>query len=379
MGTQRVLFCAESVYQLFNAVTLRMTEQHENECDLMLGNATDWNGEMICRLKASNVFGNVYMPDTHTAEYRFWDMTPEEKQEAVDHPDLFFTDGAPVDELYGILFLPIDHMYWKMLYRYEVVHGLVPRIMMYDEGVRAYTMPLPMTDNKYYLSSDEYQKAPFASAIDAYYLYQPELYAVKDYAYELKSIPNPAENPDVRNKLIEIYGYEPMPEEKYIYLEDFFFADAYVTNDWELFEQLGALVGKDSIIVKRHPRDKFDRFTPMGYKTVGQSVVPWEIQLLSNDLQGKVLLSVSSTSILTPYIIFNSNMHVISLEKMFIGENPTHKDAAFSTFFSRLKDWVNEKEVRFHTPSSMDELIETLRYISMMNTLDAQEEGVGDE
>ena len=47
-------------------------------------------------------------------------------------------------------------MYWKMLYRYEVVHGLVPRIMMYDEGVRAYTMPLPMTDNKYYLSSDEY-------------------------------------------------------------------------------------------------------------------------------------------------------------------------------------------------------------------------------
>ena len=117
----------------------------------------------------------------------------------------------------------------------------------------------------------------------------------------------------------------------------------------------------------------------MGYKTVGQSVVPWEIQLLSNDLQGKVLLSVSSTSILTPNIIFNSNMHVISLEKMFIGEHPTHKDAAFSTFFSRLKDWVNEKEVRFHTPSSMDELIETLRYISMMNTLDAQEEGVGDE
>ena len=95
-------------------------------------------------------------------------------------------------------------------------------------------------------------------------------------------------------------------------------------------------------------------------------MVPWEIQLISNDLYSKVLISVSSTSILTPYIIFNSDMHVISLEKMFRGENPTHADAGFNKFFNTLKSKVNKTEVRFHSPSSIDELEHVLRYIKLI-------------
>lgn len=366
MRKKQVLFCAESVYQLFNAIILRMTEQQEADCDLLLSNITDWNEEMILRLKASGVFRHVTIPDIHTVEYRFWDMSLEEKLEAVKNPDLFFVDGLPLELTYSVLFFPIDHIYWKMLYWYEAIHGLQPKIMMYDEGVRAYTIDLPKTDQKNYLNCPQYQSAPFHKAVDTYYLYQPELYAICNHPYRLRQIPNPAEIPEVKEKLLDIYGHESMPEEPYIYLEDFFFADAFVTNDWALFTQVAELVGQKNIIVKRHPRDKYDRFTPFGYKTVGQAVVPWEIQLLCNDLRHKVLISVSSTSILTPFIIFNSDMHVISLEKMFIGDNPTHKDVAFGSFFNSIKAKINEESVRFHTPSSMEELREVLRYIQML-------------
>lgn len=365
MTNERVLFCAESVYQLFNAIILRMTERKEQECDIVLSNATAWQEDMIARLRETGVFGKVFMPDTHTVEHRFWDLDLEMKIKAVDDPSLFF-DSIPFQPIYGELFCPIDHMYWKMIYRYEVVNGLQPTIMMYDEGVRAYTMDLPATDRKRYLNGG-YKAAPFIDAVKAYYLYQPEVYSVTGYSYELRQLPNPAENPEVKSVLLKVYGYEQMPQEPYIYLEDFFFADSYITNDFDLFKCVAGLVGKENIIVKRHPRDKFDRFEPLGYKTVGKAVVPWEIQLLANDLRSKVLISVSSTSILTPYIIFNSNMHVISLEKMFIGENPTHKDAAFNAFFAKLKAKINEQNVRFHTPSSVDELTETIRYISLMN------------
>ena len=363
--SDRVLFCAESVYQLFNAIVLRMTERKDQACDIVLSNATAWQDDMILRLRETGVFGSVFMPDTHIVEHRFWDWDLEKKLKAVEDPTLFF-DDIPFEPVYQELFFPIDHMFWKMIYRYEVVNGLRPRIMMYDEGVRAYTMDLPLTDQKKYLAIDSYKAAPFVKAIQAYYLYQPDVYSVKDYSYELRQIPNPAQVPEAKKILLDVYGYERMPEEPYIYLEDFFFADAYITNDFDLFKQVVDLVGRENIIVKRHPRDKFDRFGPQGYKTVKQAVVPWEIQLLANDLRSKVLISVSSTSILTPYIIFDSDMHVISLEKMFVGENPTHKDAAFSTFFKKLKTKINEKEIRFHTPSSFDELREVIRYISLL-------------
>lgn len=365
MAAKRVLFCAESVYQLFNAVTLRMTVCADSACDLILSNLTVWEEDMIARLENSGVFGMVLRPLTRETERRFWDTDDKSRYRAVEDLSLFFDGGKPpIDPVYEELFCPIDHIYWKMLYHYHVTNGKMPKIFMYDEGVRAYTMNLPATDNKPYLTG-KYANATFVSAIEAYYLYQPDLYAVDTYSYELRKLPNPAQYPEIREKLIEIYGYEKMPDEPYIYLEDFFFADRFNTNDFLLFEQVAKAVGKENIIVKRHPRDAFDRFEPLGYKTVTRSVVPWEIQLLANDLRSKVLISVSSTSILTPYIIFDSDMHVISLEKMFRGENRTHADAGFKKFFNGLKNKINENAVHFHSPASFEEFTEVLRYIRL--------------
>ncbi len=367
MEAMRILFCAESVYQLFNAITLRMTECAECDCDIILSTITVWNEDMLERLEKTGVFGQIIRPATRDTESRFWELELEEKLAVLDQPEVFFLDGqAPIQPVYDAIFCPIDHVFWKMLYYFQTVCGHSPRIFMYDEGVRAYTMELPKTDQKPYLEHEKYQEAPFVAAIEAYYLYQPDLYAVKDYEYELRTLPNPAEYPEVKRTLLEVYSSDEPIEEPFIYLEDFFFADRCISNDFALFEQVAALVGKENLLVKRHPRDDYNRFEAFGYKTMENSVVPWEIQLLANDLSHKVLVSVSSTSILTPYIIFDADMHVISLEKMFIGENPTHADRAFDSFFTNLKNKINMNGVRFHTPANEDELERTLKYIAML-------------
>lgn len=363
MEPKQVLFCAESVYQLFNAITLRMTEKENDVCDLVLSSATNWNEEMLERLRATKIFDDIYQPQTRVIEWDFWDKQVEEQKIIVQDPILFFGE-YPFTKKYNELFVPIDHIFWKMIYQYQKLEGLAPKVFMYDEGLRAYTMYLPGTDNKPYLVGN-YMENPFIEAVEAYYLYQPEVYSVNNYNYELRKLPNPALYPNIKEVLITIFGYEEMPKEDYIYLEDFFFADRYITNDFELFKQVAELVGRENIITKCHPRDYFNRFDSLGYKTVGNHVVPWEIQLLANDLRTKVLISVSSTSILTPFIIFNSDMHVISLEKMFIGENPAHKDAAFRTYFEKVKKKINQDSVHFHTPETLDEFKEVLRYIKI--------------
>ncbi len=359
---KKVLFLVGSIFQLMNVITLRMTERAEEDCDLMLRSSTKWDEATLQRIEASGLFNRILCPDLTKKEEEFWFLSLEEKMERTKEPLVFFEE-YPVEPIYDELFAGVGHTSWKLLYRYHALNGKYPSVYMFDEGIRSYTLDTPKMDDLPYLQN-EYSETRFVDAIVGYYLHQPELYSVEEYAYELLEIPNPSKNPKVKEMLLSVFGVDAMPVEPYIYLEDYFFVDRYVTNDLELFHQLADVVGKDNVIAKCHPRDDFDRFAADGYKTVERSVVPWEIQLLSNDLTDKVLISISSTSILSPYIIFDSDMHVISLEKMFMGENPVHSDRGFRTFFNKLINKVNGgKEVRFHTPGSVEELKEVVRYI----------------
>lgn len=370
MEEKKVLFLVGSVYQLFNAITLRMTECKDCHCDLLMNMMTKWNPEMLLRLSKSGIFESVHQVDTSVIDERFWKQDNESRKEIVDNPNLFF-DQIPISPVYDEFFVAKEHLSWKILYRYQVLSGKKTRVVMFEEGIRSYTLDLKETDMHPYMQGD-YSKTRFTEAVYCYYLYQPDLYALKNYDYELRQLPNPEEHPVAKKALLEVFGYEEMPQEPYIYLEDYFFADHYITNDFDLFKKVVSVVGAENIVTKRHPRDLYDRFLPLGYKTVENSVIPWEMQLLENDLRLKVLVSVSSTSILTPFIIFNSDMHVVSLEKMFVGDNPVHKDAAFRTFFDKMVKKINQDTVHFHMPSSIGELKEVLRYIKLVQTVNEQ-------
>lgn len=360
---KKVLFAAESVYQLFNAIILRMTEKENDECDLILSEATVWPSDIISNLKGIHLFDKIVFPETKKQEWDFWDLDQEKRYEVYRNPKAFFSCGYPVEPVYDELFFPIDHIFWKMIYNYEVSNGRVPDIYMYDEGVRAYTMELSKTDDKPF-SKDAYNPS-FVNSIKAYYLHQPQLYSLTEYPYELKKIQNPTNNEKLRQAIQAVYGFESAPNEKYIYMEDFFFADHLIGNDFDLFKKITQIIGKDNIIVKRHPRDKFDRFTPWGVNTMQKNVIPWEVQLLLNDYSEKVLVSVSSTSILTPFLIFESNQHVIMLDKLFVGDNPTHSDRGYNKFIYNTLNWVNEKKDFIHRPSTLEELEEVLHYIDL--------------
>lgn len=362
----RVLFCVESVYQLFNSITLCLEKCQDKKCDLIMSNLTIWEEDMIHRMEEKGIFSKIIRPLTKETEDNFRTLEIEEKIRAVDEPTYFFMDGkVPIDPIYDELYVPIDHIYWKMIYRCHIVNGVKPTIFMYDEGLRAYTMELYKTDEQEYFKGD-YAKAPFYNGIAAYYLYRPEWYYVKEYDYELLQLPNPSENVDLKKVLLYIFGNLDVPKEKYIYMEDFYYANDLKTNDYEVFCDIAKLVGKENIIVKRHPRGKSDRFGGAGYSVTPQSVVPWEAQLLGNDISKKILISFSSTSSLSPFIIFDMDMHIISLKNMLISHNPLIIDTGFEDFFHSMIKKINNKKVRIHMPNNIDEFAEVIRYIGFL-------------
>lgn len=310
---KKILFMVGSPYQLFNAITLRLTVCAEDSCDLVLRSAIHWNEDVLARLKEAHLFGTVHRPDFTQAEAAFWQLSQEEKSRQADDPLLYFGQ-EPVPAVYDVMYAALDSVAWKLIYRYHIMNGKDPEIIQFDEGTRSYTLDLASTDDKPYFQG-AYGQKPYAKAIKAFYLHRPELYSVEHYGYELLQMPNPSRIDTVKAMLIKIFGYEPLPEDTYIYFEDYFFPERHISNDMQLFESIAAIVGKENITVKTHPRSDLNRFERLGYKTVGKTNVPWEVQMLGGDIRRKVLISVTSTSILTPYVIFDSDIHVISLKK----------------------------------------------------------------
>lgn len=358
---KRVLFLVGSTYQLFGAITLRMTVCRDCECDLLLRSAIQWQEDMLERLRREGTFTTIHRPDFTEIESRFWTLSDEDKRAIMDDPLAYF-GSEPVPPVYDELYAALDPIAWKLIYRYHRINGKVPDLYQFDEGTRSYTLDLPISDDKPHFDG-AYAETSYAKAIKAFYLHQPELYSVSNPPYPLLQMPNPKDHPEVKEALCRVFDTAPLPTEKHIYFEDYFFPERHITNEMQLFRQLAAIVGQDDLIVKTHPRSDIDRYALLGYKSIGLSSTPWEIQLLANEIGEKVLISISSTAILTPFLLFHADVHVISLQKMFVGQNPFHSDASFQPFFNKLYRKINENKIRFHMPATMEELTETLRFI----------------
>lgn len=120
-----------------------------------------------------------------------------------------------------------------------------------------------------------------------------------------------------RNIANNVFGFDPSAQEydkKYIFFEESFYADGSEVNDVELIEALAQRVGKDNMMVKIHPRNPANRFQRLGYKTNRNTAIPWEVVVMNlDDISDKVLITVASSCILNPIIVFGKKVHAFSL------------------------------------------------------------------
>lgn len=357
----RALFCCETPYQLMNSVILRMTVMQDTPADVVLAEQTDW-GDVADKLGEAHIFERVIRPTYRAYEREFYKLPRQKAKALFRNPKAFFAPAPVIDTVYTSMFVPIDHLLWKMCYYLHKQEGKSLQLFMYDEGFRSYTMDLELSE-KFRYDQYAYGKSAFYKNIDGYYLHVPELYCAPRYAKEFLPIPKVMEKPLIKEKLLGVFDYGELPKERFIFMEDFFFADKQQGNDMELLESVANVVGKENIIVKRHPRASVDRFTLRGFKTMSHQRTPWEMLVLGNDMRDKVLLAVSSTAIYTPYQVFRQKVHAIELIEMFNGENQTHSDEAFPEYKKNLTEFCNQEGTILHTPKNEVELEEHARFL----------------
>lgn len=363
-GRRRILFLCDSVYQFINILNIKKNYFDAVDTDLILCKSTNVI-KYLEQIKPLNLFQHIYISN-YDSHYDYHRILEIDKRMRSLFPEKYEKE-IELDGEYTDFFIPvITYHYYQMIYYQMVKKGAVPAVHVYEDGGSTYISnfqpaALENIDHSLY---PEHKR--FYNNLRDVYMYRPDLYCGNKL---VKSIPLPlinSSNPKLVQLLVSIFGKFDLPTQKYIFFNESFAEDHKVSNEIQILNYISSIVGKENIAVKIHPRaTKIEALYVLhGYHIFSDNSIPWELSVLSADLSSKVLISISSNTIWTPYIIANRISRSISLlNTMVLSKRPHARQKEFFTLMKKVQAAINQNEIMFHIPNSISELKYIIQYI----------------
>lgn len=366
-----ILFRCDSVYQLMNAIQIKISLLKDEKAELLLSDHTNFDA-LIPALRESHVFSEVKKLYSKKKADEYWTYSKEERKKISLHPQEY-VDIEFLDKDYTDFYISFDTAYAKLMYYAMVQKGMHPRVHLFEDGMATYVCDVKQRCMEDGMDHEAYKEDEFMNRIDRLLLYEPDLFTGNLMPFPIEKIPKiQYKDESIRKLFHAIFGQTKMPKEKYIFLEEAFVDDKIPSNDLELVLSIAELVGKDQLIIKLHPRNKVNRFEKYGLKTMAQTQVPWEIMLMDHEITDKVLFTISSNASITSKLIFEKNMNVIMLYKMFFGKTWLMGNTNFQEYHEKSIREFNKDRKNIYCPRSMDDIKEILKYIEGVGQIEAR-------
>ena len=334
--SRKVLLITNTYFQLIVSIQLRRTILKKTDADIIITNHSRGCEDVCERVKKTGLFRQVFFlqqesrnfPNDirHRLFYFAGLMLKWKKNELSAISDL----PSDYDEIWFNNAITLTHLIWK--------HSPNAVLYRFEEGFSTYTKPI--IEKKFVKFSFRIVFGNIEKSIKKLYLFHPELF-FQSSDIPLAQIPMmKIADVDFRDILNRIFDYSPDEEYKnksYIFFEESFRADGEQIPDLALIEKVSNFVGKDQLLVKRHPRNRDNPFPAMGIKTDNNTkAVPWEIILINETIKGKTLMSISSGCILSPVLYFPIPVKSYLLFKC-LPEKPKIADRNYEKFLSQIQ------------------------------------------
>ena len=362
-----VLFLCESVYQLFNAINIKIQLLADEVADLMLTESTDFS-RFISSLYESKLFREIYLsPQSVTKNVAFKGMSEQAKKQLMRTPEKFIYDIECLKNCYTDMYIAVDNnIYTKLLYYSMVKKGCKPTLHLYEDGIATYINNISLNVGSDFLRHELYNNNDrFDKNIIEILLYEPELCCSSNAGIPINQLPKIYPNDSkIKRVLLDIFGANSLPQEKYIFLEEAFVKDRRNSLDVQLLDYIAQMVGKENIVIKIHPRNDINRFTDRGFKVIGESLIPWEMTMLESDISEKVFITISSSAAISASLVMGKPCNSIMLYTLMkLSQAPHVRHSNFKSYYAKLNQLLNAEKRYLFTPNTIEELKITLNYI----------------
>lgn len=358
-----LLFSCHTLLQLINAINVKINLYPNEQADVVL---TDHTNFSLCEeaLRKTGVFDEVIHLNWGKQDWQFSESKAENTrimQNAKEHK-FALKNGKKYDHIFNCV---LSDSLCFLFYYQMIQEGIIPTVHLVEDGLVHYWTDYIMDGNI------DHSVFPARSRITnnviESLMYEPSLFSGNSSILCHNQMPK---SPEQLAKLIphlyEIFGKPELPEEKYIYFDEAYSFDGNNNNDCDILDYIASIVGKENIIVKIHPRSSENNsYSIRGYKTFLVKDIPWEVFLTLEGIQNKVLLSVSSTSVIAPFTIFSAKTYSILLYKIALNLRPIMKrcESSAYVFYDKLSKYANADNKQLFIPNTMSELGCYIKYL----------------
>lgn len=332
-----LIYCC-SVYQLFNAVNLRLSTLKEDSVDLLLADYLPNAEQLVQGAKDSGVFDHVFFTRSFSVARQQYPHTRKTVYEYRLFPNRIlkqtgFVPKARYDRFYFATY--DDYISFLFL----SLHGRNKKLecACYEDGGTTYMQTDQTTNGVERRLYKWLRILPLGMVKVPVLVYEPELMTF-DCGAPVYAIPKiRADDAALRKAVNTVFGFDSVPEidGDAIFFEESFLADGLQNNDEELIRLCSELLG-GRMLLKSHPRNPYNRFEGSEIRLL-RSNVPWEVFCLNADFKGKTLITVNSNAAISPHILFETAPKTVLLYHMLVGKSYLLGKPEYEEYYRRLE------------------------------------------
>lgn len=354
MNNKRIIYLCPTLLSLMNSIVTQLTVNKGVPADIIFEDTMDFS-EISQRLMKYSIFEDCYHWKSMGQKQIYHSLSPQQQRQVVHKPSKVFQIPS-LRNTYSDLCANIDSYAAKFFYYSLVEKGMSPEVHFVSEGTGTYALNFANTARDR-MDHGFYKDKAFLKRVRNVYVYKPELFTGDKTIANLVQIPAFSSFDSAVYEIIDdIFGKAEPIKEKLIFFEGAFWGDGHLANEMDLFFKIADYIGKDNVVVKRHPRNPVDRFTQFGFHVMKQQYLPWEVMIKDIDLSQKVLVSVASFTAFSAKEMYGRISRSILLEDLLMGKVSFLEDNGYRDFFRQAERIFNQDEMVSWRPKNMREL-----------------------
>lgn len=332
---KRLIIC-DTLYQIILAIQMKLTIFNKDEVDIVISDHSTGTKEISSRLNAMGLFHNVQYQENKKILY------PNSKIKSLIYMlyyGVFGFASLKVKHYDEIIFYGLDINLYRIYNQYNKEKYKV-KWSRFEEGLFSYETDFSFgkTVKMVEKINEMLGKNVISKMIDTYYCFFPE-FKKNRYGWGFVQIPTLEKTiDDLRPILQQVFDYKEFNiREKYIYFASSSDIDGRPYGESELVIHLSEILGKDNLIVKKHPRDNRDIYKTKNIHELDGVGIPWEVFQLCTNMEGKVLLTIDSGSFISITATYPQNITGLFLFDLIKCNQETFQNRA-----SNIRNMLND-------------------------------------
>lgn len=358
-----VAFVCCTPYHIIMSFQLAKTKYKDFHKDIFICDHFENAYELYTNIKEQCMWRSVHFIKDHDINYDK-SFLKHKKANMFFKNGLSYFLGTEFKPKYNELCVFTHNIFSKILYSNVVKYNPKLNFNFVEEGTSTYTLTYRDTFKNRIINNSMkvLNKKIFSNKdISNILLFKPELYSGNLDKNIMKLSEIDKNDNWIKQKTNEVFKYDlfeiPYKNHKFIYFDQTISKDGEIPIDEkQILIQMLTNMKDESLIVKLHPRDSKEKYKGEFTKVHSDGNLPWELIYLNEDLEENVLITIRSSSVFTPKIMFNKENTIILLYKI-----AGIKDEVYKSFVDKVKKIYIEDKV--YIPETWDEFRQVLRDI----------------